>query len=401
VKFNNYKIFVEYPPTKYGATKESFYNLIHQFHDMHILKLATSLPRDEYSTEKLMEVFPCQISESIRENVLNLGVKKRYLVNHATTESIMDEVDLVGLCVDACQKVIRKSGISIRDVGYFIAGYDVNPFLCPGLSQLLIRNIGFDSYVKHVNVQGVASTAFPKALELAEDFLATNEGDYVLICISGVSSYWFQNQVRGMKDIMEINQINSMKDRSKRQIELRKWVATMESFLFGDGVAAAVVAKEGEGLSIKRSAEVTNLGRKDYLAGYARLTTQNEPFKFGFYSHLGREIPELGAKYTSLVLKNLLGKKAEAAITAAEKWVVHTGSQKILNRIADTHGVPYERIRESHEILRDYGNLAGASLPFILERVMSKKRLSIGDVVLMVGYGWGFSAMATLLEYCK
>jgi len=50
-------------------------------------------------------------------------------------------------------------------------------------------------------------------------------------------------------------------------------------------------------------------------------------------------------------------------------------------------------------VLREYGNLAGASLPFILERIVSGGKLSRGDIVLMVGYGWGFSASTALLKH--
>jgi predicted naringenin-chalcone synthase len=248
-------------------------------------------------------------------------------------------------------------------------------------------------------VQGIASTAFPKALELAENYLTNHKKDHVLICISGVSTYWFQNQVRGIKTVMEIGKINQIKNKAKKQVELQKWIAVMQFFLFGDGVAAAVVAKKGEGLTVEKTVEVTNLGKKDYLAGYSKLTALNEPFKFGFYSNLGKEIPELGAKYTTLALRKLLGKKMDDTIEAAKKWVVHTGSQKILNRIAEGHGIPHEKIRESHEVLRDCGNLAGASLPFILEKVIASGKLSRNDIVLMVGYGWGFSAAASLLRF--
>lgn len=365
---------------------------------MQISQLVTALPKNEYSTEKLVEVFPCQLPKGVKQNILNLGVSKRYLINNVNSEKAMSETGIVDLCLEACEKAIKKARLSVGDIGYFVAAYDANPFLCPGLSQLLVRKIGFDPYIKHVNAQGIASTAFPKALELAGNYLAAHPEDYVLLCISGVSSYWFQNQVRGIKDIMEINQINTIKNQAKRQMELRKWVATMEFFLFGDGAAAAVVTNEEEGLTVRKIVEVTNLGKKDHLAGYARLSALDEPFKFGFYSHLDRKIPELGVKYTSLALKRLLGKNADNIIKVARKWVVHTGSEKILNALAERNGILPERLRESHEVLRDYGNLAGASLPFILERIVSGGRLSRGDIILMVGYGWGFSAAAVHLE---
>jgi predicted naringenin-chalcone synthase len=313
----------------------------------------------------------------------------------------MSENGLVDLCSEACQKAIQKVSLSVKDIGYFIAAYDTNPFLSPGLSQLLIRNIGFNPYIKHVNAQGTASTAFPKALELAENHLAAHPEDYVLICVSGVSSYWFQNQVRGIRDVMGISQINQIKNRAKRQMELRKWIATMEFFLFGDGAAACIIAKEGEGLSVKKIVEVTNVGKRDYLAGYAKLSASDEPFKFGFHSYLDKKIPELGVKYTALALKRLLGKNAENTIRTAKKWAVHTGSEKILHALAEHNGIQYEKIKESHEVLREYGNLAGASLPFILEKIVSHTKFNEEDIILMLGYGWGFSAAAALMTFQK
>jgi predicted naringenin-chalcone synthase len=370
---------------------------------MRILKLAAALPESGYSTEKLIENFPCTLSEGVRHNISNLGVSKRYFVNHvdahSQSEKMMSETGLIDLCSEACEKAIKKANLSMGDIGYFVAAYDANPFLSPGLSELLIRNIGFNPYIKHVNVQGIASTAFLKALELAENYLAAHPEDYVLLCVSGVSSFWFQNQVRGLKDVMEISQINQVKNEAKRQMELRKWIATMESFLFGDGVAAAVIATGEEGLTVKKIVEVTNVGKKDYLAGYARLSVLNEPFKFGFHSYLDKKIPELGVKYSALALGRLLGKNVENTIRAAKKWAVHTGSEKILNALAEHNGIPHERIKESHEILREYGNLAGASLLFILEKIVTSNKFTEGDIVLMLGYGWGFSASASLLQF--
>ncbi len=370
---------------------------------MQILQLSTALPENEYSTEKLMEIFPCKLPEDVRRNILNLGVSKRYLINQAgsssKSETILSEAALVDMCTEASKKAIGKAGLSISDIGYFIVTYDASPFLCPSLSQLLTRKLGFNPYIGHVSVQAMACAAFAKALQLAENHLAMHPEDFVLLCISGANSYWFHNQLRGIKNITEIRKINLIKDEDRRLRELRKWIATMEFFLFGDGVAGLIVAKGEDGLSVNKIVEVTNLRRKDYLAGYAKLSALNEPFKFGFYSHLDKEIPKLGVKYTSTALKRLLGKDNENTLKAAKKWAVHTGSEKILNRITEHYRIQPEKIKESHEVLTQYGNLSGASLPFILEKIVAENKFSKGDVVLMLGYGWGFSASACLLEF--
>jgi len=372
---------------------------------MQILQLSTAVPKNEYSTEELIDVFPCKLPEGVEQNVLNLGVSKRYLINNVNSplksETVLNEANLVDLCLEASKKAIEKAGISVKDIGYLVAAYDVNPFLCPGLSQLLVRKLGFNAYTKHVNAQGMACAAFSKALELADNHLAAHPEDFVLLCVSGVNSYWFYNQVQGFKDVMEISQIALIKDKDRRQMELRKWIAVMEFFLFADGVAGVIVAKDGDGLSVNKIVEVTNLGKNDYLAGYAKLTAYNEPFKFGIYSYLDKEIPKLGVKYSSVAINKLLGKNAEKTVKTAKKWAIHTGSEKILNIIAEHHQIQREKLVESHEVLRDYGNLAGASLPFILEKIVSKNKFSKGDTILMLGYGWGFSASAAMLEYKK
>jgi predicted naringenin-chalcone synthase len=371
--------------------------------DMQIIQLSTALPRNEYTTKKLMEEFPCKLPEPVVQNVLNLGVSKRYLISQSalTTEpeTEMDETSLIDLCSEACRKAIQGADLRFRDIDYLITAYDANPLLSPGLSQLLVPQLGLDPFVRHVNAQGIASTAFTKTLQLAEDYLAARPKDNVLICISGVSSYWFQNQVRGLKDVMEIGKIGPIHDSRRKQMELRKWVATMQFFLFGDGVAAAVVSNKSEGLKVGKIVEVTNIDSKDYLAGYSRLSFSNEPFKFGFHSHLGKEIPDLGVKYTGLALDRLFAKETKNRMKAAKKWAVHTGSEKILDALAEHHGAEKEKLRESHEVLRGNGNLAGASLPFILAKIASTNKLSSGDNILMLGYGWGFSASAGLLEF--
>jgi predicted naringenin-chalcone synthase len=372
---------------------------------MQILTLSTALPEDAYLTDELLGAFPCLLPEGVRQNVLNLGVSKRHLVRQSisptSAETAMSEAGIIDLCSDACLAAVERAGLLAKDIDYLVAAYDANPFLSPGLSQLLVPALGFDPYVKHMNVQGTASIAFTKTLQLAADHLSTFPGDNVLICVSGVTSYWFQNQVRGMKDVLEIPQINKIDDAVRKGAELRKWVAVMEFFLFGDGVAAAVVSNGCEGFTVGKIVEVTNVERNDYLAGYSRLSLLHEPFKFGFLSHLDKKIPKLGVKYTGLALAGLFGRNAEDAMKAVKKWAIHTGSEKILDTLARHQGIGHEKLEESHQVLRECGNLAGASLPFILNKIVSSSKFTEKDMIVLLGYGWGFSASACLLEFRK
>ena len=278
---------------------------------MRILQLSTAVPEKTLTTEDLLTLFPCDLPEDVEQNIYNLGVSSRNLIEHADlsskSEAMMREESVISLCSKACTRVVEDADMSIKELGYLITTYDANPILCPGLSQPLSRGLGFEPYIKQVNIQGVACTAFSKALDLAEDHLARSPDDYVLICISGVNSYWFYNQVRGLESVMKMSKIKNVKNAERRRREMRKWIATIEFFLFGDGVASLIVAREGKGFALEGMAEVVNLEEKDHLAGYTQLSTLAEPFTFGFWPHLGREIPTLGLKYVQVVLQRLLG----------------------------------------------------------------------------------------------
>jgi predicted naringenin-chalcone synthase len=370
---------------------------------VHINQLSTAVPKYRYSTKEMIELFPQKLSDDLQQNILNLGVSERYLaypldllfkskLPHACEEPVTE------VCVAACKQTLKSSGVTLKDIDYFIATYDSSSFLCPGLSNYLLHELDLKPDIKHVSVQGMACSAFVRAIQLAEDHLAKYPDGNVMISLSGVNSFWFSNQVRGLKDVKGMKEIKTIKDDALKTRELRKWVAVIEFFLFGDGAACMIVSNSRLGPEILRTTSITNLRKSDFLAGYAKLMPSLEPFLFEFESGLSKDIPNLGLEYTSTVLKKLF-EQEKSAVEKAEKWIMHTGSKRILDSIAKSYGIAYEKIRESYEVLEKYGNLAGASLPFILDMTMQKGKLEKGDYAVMLNYGWGFSANASLIVF--
>jgi predicted naringenin-chalcone synthase len=351
----------------------------------------------------MIELFPQELSDDLQQNILNLGVSERYLtypldllfkskLPHA------DEEPVAEVCVAACKQALKSSGVSPKDVDYFIATYDSSGFLCPGLSNYLLHEVGLKPDIKHVSVQGMACSAFVRAVQLAEDHLTRYPEGFVMISLSGVDSHWFSNQVRGLRDVKGMEEIKAIENDELKLQALRKWVAVIEFFLFGDGAACIIASNDKQGPEITRIATITNLRKTDYLAGYAKLMPSMEPFMFEFESGLSKDIPELGLKYTSTVLKKLFVQEKSMSADGAKKWIMHTGSKRILDSIAKSYGLAYEKIKESYEVLERYGNLAGASLPFILDMMLREGGLDKGDYAVMLSYGWGFSANASLIK---
>lgn len=371
---------------------------------MHLLQLSTAVPSHRYLIEEMIELFPHELPDQVKQNVINLGVSSRHFAcpidfSIKSEFTSNDEDPVVDTSAAACKLALESSGLQPKDIDYLIVTYDSSTFLCPALSNLLLSKLGFKPDTKHVSIQGMACSAFIRSLQLAEDHLARFPKSHVMISLSGVNSYWFYNQVKGIKDVKGIREIQTLKNNNLKSQELRKWTAIIEFFLFGDGSACLIVANQGNGPQFSNMVSITNSRQLDYLTGYAKLTCSNGPFKFGFHSYLGKNIPKLGVEYTSAVLEKLLHGKDPEFKAGAKKWIVHTGSKRILNHIAQSHSLAYETIKESYEILTDYGNLAGASLPFILEKIIREGKLGPSDYAIMLGYGWGFTANGGLIIF--
>jgi len=371
---------------------------------MQLLQLSKAVPSHRYLNEEMIELFPHELPDEVKRNVLNLGVSSRHFacpidLSFKSKLTSNDEEPVVDTSAAACRIALESSGLQPKDIDYLIVTYDSSAFLCPALSNLLLSKLGFKPDTKHVSIQGMACAAFIRSLQLAEDHLARFPQSRVMISLSGVNSYWFYNQVKGIKDVKGIREIETLKNSDQKSRELRKWIAIIEFFLFGDGSACLIVANQGDGPKPSDMVSITNLRQLDYSSGYARLTCSNETFKFGFHSYLDKNIPELGVEYTSVVLEKLLRGKDPEFKAGAKKWIVHTGSKRILNHIAQSHSLAYEKIKESYEILANYGNLAGASLPFILEKIIHEGKLGPSDYAIMLGYGWGFTANGGLITF--
>jgi len=370
---------------------------------MRINQLSIAVPKNRYSTEDMVQLFPEKFSDDLKQNILNLGVSERYLAYpldklFKSKHAYADNDDPVAdVCVSACRTALGESGISAEDIDFLIASYDCSGFLCPGLSNFLVSELGLKPDIKHVSVQGMACSSFVRAVQLVEDHLARRPDSRVMISLSGVNSPWFSNQVRALRAVKGMEEIKAIKDAEAKRMALRKWVALIEFFLFGDGAACIIASNNKDCLEVKRWTTVTNLSKSDFYAGYTKLLSSDVAFMFEFESGLSKDIPELGLEYTSTVLKKLFAQDIGAK--ESKKWIMHTGSRRILDAIAKSYGLTHEKIRESYEVLERYGNLAGASLPFILDMTMRKGKLKKGDFAIMLSYGWGFSANASMIAF--
>ncbi len=362
---------------------------------MKIASMEISVPPYEYTTEEMLEIFPGKISEEARQTILNLGVKKRHLCFDLRSLSYdkklaKPHINTSQICVEAGKRCLEKAQVKPERISRFIAIYDYHERLCPGPSAEILRKIGLSPYTKDFNIQGMACSAFPRAIELVESTI--KPGEYLLLVISGCISPWFINQAKHLNNILGPEEIrSSFASEERRRIEFDKWRHMTEFFLFGDGAIAILVGGEDWvcEMEILKTASLLNLSTDDFEIAYLEL---NEGANF--FSYIDRRLRALIIEYLDKIVEHL-------AIDFSEikKWAIHIGSKRIVDEVSRHFNIDFEKARESYEVLSQYGNMSAASVPFILYKIFNNKSLRRGDTGGILDFGWGFRADAVIYQY--
>jgi 3-oxoacyl-[acyl-carrier-protein] synthase III len=362
---------------------------------MKIASIEIAVPHYEYTTEEMLEIFPGKMSEEARQTILNLGVKKRHLCFDLRSlpydkTLVKPHINTSQICIEAGKKCLEKAGINPDRISRFIAIYDYHERLCPGPSAEILRKIGLSPYTKDFNIQGMACSAFPRAIELIESILKPKE--YLLLVISGCISPWFINQAKHLTNILGPEEIKSaFKQGERRRIEFNKWRHLTEFFLFGDGAIAILVGGEdcAYDMKILKTASLINLAIDDFEVAYLEL---NE--NANFFSYIDRKLRALIIEYIEKIAKQLA-----IDFNGIKKWAIHTGSKRIIDEVSKHFNIDFEKTKESYEVLSQYGNMSAASVPFIIYKIFNNNSLSKGDAGGILDFGWGFRADAVIYQY--
>ena len=199
---------------------------------------------------------------------------------------------------------------------------------------------------------------------------------------------------------MNVKNPKELDDQHDRKQHLSKWVSTMFSFLFGDGVAAFVMTKANSndyGVKIGKITHAVNFNDSDYRKACVRLVGNESTHMYEHELTAGSDILQRSLDYSKKVLFKSLNKEneeydeslAEEFMSKQSKVMIHTGSLKILDGFQNLYKLNDGQIKESFDTLREYGNLTGVSIPTVLDKAMFQNK-SLSGQGLLVGITMGF-----------
>jgi 3,5-dihydroxyphenylacetyl-CoA synthase len=375
-----------------------------------IAGVGTAVPPERYSQEEVLDIF--RITDpKVRSIFLNSAIRQRHLclppedgqgarVTEAQGELLGKHKSMaIEIGARAIESCLRDCGADLDEVAHLCCVTSTG-FLTPGLSALLIREMGIPPRCSRVDVVGMGCNAGLNALNVAAAWSAAHPGQLAILLCAEVCSaaYVFDSTLR---------------------------TAVVNS-LFGDGAAAIALISEPPETAPPEtespetespeteSPEMVPPGVERRLrgsgprifsfashiitdaSGAMRYDWDDEQGKFSFY--LDPEIPYVVGAHAELVIGRLL---AGTGLQRGDirHWLVHSGGKKVIDAVRVNLGLTRHDVRHTTGVLRDYGNVSSCSFLFSYDRLIREGVVCPGDYGVLMTMGPGSTIETALVQW--
>ncbi|KAM7266170.1 hypothetical protein ACFE04_004308 [Oxalis oulophora] len=288
--------------------------------------------------------------------------------------------DVVKLGKEAALKAIEEWGQPISKITHLVCSTATGiemPGMDYHLANLLNLNTDVQRYMYYQ--QGCYSGA--AAVRSAKDLAENNPGARVLVVSSELLTTMFFH--------------------GPMETELDHLVG---SAIFGDGATSVIIGTHPDPITERPLFQMESAKQRfipdsgDVLGGNLR--------EVGATYYITPKVPTLVANNIEACLKEAF---AHIGITDWNSlfYVVHPGGPAILNKITTTLGLKEGKLRESFQIIKDYGNMGGPSVIFALDnmrkRAIQEGKKTTGDGLqwgVLVGLGPGVTMETIVLRSC-
>ncbi len=239
----------------------------------------------------------------------------------------------------------------------------------PGMDLEIMEAMDLPSNIFRTSVNFMGCYAAIHALKIADALCKSDVGANVIIVCTELCTLHFQKEASA-------DNITS-------------------TLLFADGCAAVLVqhkAAVAKGLSLNNFySDVAFKGKKDMSW---QLSSK------GFLMTLTGYVPDLVKEDFDVLLNKALmnsGVKKEDI----NFWCIHPGGKKILEAIQQSTGLKETDLKESYEVLKDYGNMSSPTVLFVLKKILDElqQTQAEGANIFGVAFGPGLTMETFIASY--
>lgn len=270
--------------------------------------------------------------------------------------------------VEAARRAMAEAGVQADDIKGLIVN-TCTGYLCPGLSSYVAEDLGLKTSIRYLDMMGMGCGAAIPNLETAAGMLVrSGEGPVLSLAVEICSATIFHGDDPGL---------------------------VVSNSIFGDGAAAAVldVAPDNQTGGLARLVDFAS-GLHPQYREELRYRTEGGRLR----NHLSRRVPVIGAQTVAEVANRLLARHGLDR-DDLHWWAVHPGGTTVLDQVALELALTREKLRFAYGVFEKFGNMSSPSVLFVLRDILDTGRPQPGQTGMLLAFGAGFSAFATLIDF--
>jgi alkylresorcinol/alkylpyrone synthase len=276
----------------------------------------------------------------------------------------------LGLGRKVARDALTRAGVAAAEIDLIVTT-SCTGIMIPSLDAYLVDDLGLRPDVRRLPITELGCAAGASALARAHDFLVGFPGAHVLIVAVELPSLSMQRA-----DLSPAN-----------------LVATA---LFGDGAAAAVLAG-GEAAHVG-AGTVAILETLSHIWPRSTYALGFDLKDDGFHSVLSKDIPALLRSEIAGLVRTIAARRGLGR-EQLSSFVLHPGGRKILSFVEEELGLSRADVQPSWDVLRDYGNQSSASVLFVLQEWLTRRRPPPGTHGVLAAFGPGLTSEMLLLGW--
>lgn len=328
--------------------------------DLRICGTGAAVPANVLSSEEI----DARLGIPIGTVFKRYGVRVRHYSKQETAAE---------LGVKACEQALQRAGLSWNDIDCLVATSATMDQALPYNAAMILAELG--SKVGRISAfdVGASCLSFLVGLDTISYLIEAGRYNNVVIVSSDIATVALD------------------------------WATPGESAIFGDGAAAVVVRKsvpDEHSLILSSQIETYANGANDchIKAGGSRYHPRRAAVDFAPLTFFHMDGPRL-FRTVSKELPRVVSQLLDAAALTLEEiqlFIPHQASRLALDHLTKRLGVDATRVIN---ILADFGNQVGASLPTALHYAIESKRLERGQRAMLLGSGAGLTIGGMVIEY--
>ncbi|MCB1597829.1 MAG: ketoacyl-ACP synthase III [Gammaproteobacteria bacterium] len=284
------------------------------------------------------------------------GIERRHIA--------ADDQTTADLAEQAALQAMAAAGVTAADIDFIVVGTTTPDFVFPNVGCLIQERLGIRA-CPAFSVEAACS-GFMYALSIADRFVAGGSAKCALVV--------------GAETLSRITD----------------WTDRNTCVLFGDGAGAVILQPADEPGVI-----ACHLGAdgnyKDLLYHpYGASRRQKPGETAGPYIHMkGNEVFKVAVKTLEGIVETTLA-ASELKPSAIDWLIPHQANIRIIQATARRLEMPMEKVVLT---VQDHGNTSAASVPMALDVAVRDGRVKRGDLLLLEGFGGGFTWGSALIRF--